>query len=262
MRKSANSLTEKPRNTMPRRRCLKQSQTTTDRTMMMVETCGSVATRASAVAAADRIASASDELRAMARDIELERERLREALEDAAAMAEEEEDEEEEDDDDAADAADARPAPAPRGELPPTPTPNDRRRSYSDDDDARIGRLPATPPRATFQVAESDFKPLPGTKPPIMYADIKGGGGGTEGGAKDGSRVAVHFDVKFRRITVATSRRRRASSRPSRPARASSRRSRSRTARFARPTSSRTASGSRSSRESPPTWSSGTPSYW
>ena len=63
----------------------------------------------------------------------------------------------------------------------------------------------ATPPRATFQVAESDFKPLPGTKPPIMYADIKGGAG-VEGGAKDGSRVAVHFDVKFRRITVATSR--------------------------------------------------------
>ena len=63
----------------------------------------------------------------------------------------------------------------------------------------------ATPPRATFQVAESDFKPLPGTKPPIMYADIKGGAG-VEGGAKDGSRVAVHFDVKFRRITIATSR--------------------------------------------------------
>ena len=63
----------------------------------------------------------------------------------------------------------------------------------------------ATPPRATFQVAESDFKPLPGTNPPIMYADIKGGAG-VEGGAKDGSRVAVHFDVKFRRITVATSR--------------------------------------------------------
>ena len=38
-----------------------------------------------------------------------------------------------------------------------------------------------------------------------MYADIKGGAG-VEGGAKDGSRVAVHFDVKFRRITVATSR--------------------------------------------------------
>ena len=54
-------------------------------------------------------------------------------------------------------------------------------------------------------MAESDFKPLPGTKPPIMYADIKGGAG-VEGGAKDGSRVAVHFDVKFRRITVATSR--------------------------------------------------------
>ena len=63
----------------------------------------------------------------------------------------------------------------------------------------------ATPPRATFQVAESDFKPLPGTNPPIMYADIKGGAG-VEGGAKEGSRVAVHFDVKFRRITVATSR--------------------------------------------------------
>jgi hypothetical protein len=64
----------------------------------------------------------------------------------------------------------------------------------------------ATPPRATFQVAESDFAPLPGTSPPIMYADIKGGGGGTQGGAKEGSRVAVHFDVKFRRITIATSR--------------------------------------------------------
>ena len=36
----------------------------------------------------------------------------------------------------------------------------------------------ATPPRQTFQVSEDQFRPLPGTKPPIMYADIKGGGGG------------------------------------------------------------------------------------
>ena len=64
----------------------------------------------------------------------------------------------------------------------------------------------ATPPRQTFQVSEDQFRPLPGTKPPIMYADIKGGGGGVEGGVKAGQRVAVHFDVKFRRITVATSR--------------------------------------------------------
>jgi hypothetical protein len=34
----------------------------------------------------------------------------------------------------------------------------------------------ATPPRKTFEVAESDFKPLPGTKPTIMYYDIKGSG--------------------------------------------------------------------------------------
>ena len=38
-----------------------------------------------------------------------------------------------------------------------------------------------------------------------MYYDIKGGGS-TEGGARPGQRVAVHFDVKFRRITIATSR--------------------------------------------------------
>jgi hypothetical protein len=63
----------------------------------------------------------------------------------------------------------------------------------------------ATPPRATFQVSEDQFRPLPGTNPPIMFADIQGGGG-TEGGAKDGTRVAIHFDVKFRRITIATSR--------------------------------------------------------
>ena len=38
-----------------------------------------------------------------------------------------------------------------------------------------------------------------------MYYDIKGGGS-TEGGARPGQRVAVHFAVKFRRITIATSR--------------------------------------------------------
>ena len=63
----------------------------------------------------------------------------------------------------------------------------------------------ATPPRQSFQVSEDQFRPLPGTNPPIMYADIKGGGS-VEGGVKAGQRVAVHFDVKFRRITIATSR--------------------------------------------------------
>ena len=63
----------------------------------------------------------------------------------------------------------------------------------------------ATPPRQSFQVSEDQFRPLPGTNPPIMYADIKGGAG-AEGGVKAGQRVAVHFDVKFRRITIATSR--------------------------------------------------------
>lgn len=63
----------------------------------------------------------------------------------------------------------------------------------------------ATPPRQSFDVPPDAFKPLPGTNPPIMYYDIKGGGS-TEGGARPGQRVAVHFDVKFRRITIATSR--------------------------------------------------------
>ena len=63
----------------------------------------------------------------------------------------------------------------------------------------------ATPPRQSFQVSEDQFRPLPGTNPPIMYADIKDGAG-AEGGVKAGQRVAVHFDVKFRRITIATSR--------------------------------------------------------
>ena len=63
----------------------------------------------------------------------------------------------------------------------------------------------ATPPRQAFEVPADAFKPLPGTNPPIMYYDIKGGGS-TEGGARPGQRVAVHFDVKFRRITIATSR--------------------------------------------------------
>ena len=97
-----------------------------------------------------------------------------------------------------------------------------------------------------MQVPESDYKPIPGTNPPIMYADVKGGSG-SEGGVKPGQarpilhwfpydrdarprrlstptdafqlypdiiarmerpgqRVAVHFDVKFRRLTIATSR--------------------------------------------------------
>lgn len=56
-----------------------------------------------------------------------------------------------------------------------------------------------------MQIPESEFKPLPGTNPPILYYDLKGAGGG-EGGVKNGQRVAVHYDLKFRRITVGTSR--------------------------------------------------------
>lgn len=57
----------------------------------------------------------------------------------------------------------------------------------------------------TGGVPIENFKPIPGTEPPILYYDVKGEAG-TTGGAPKGSRVAVHYDLKFRSITVGTSR--------------------------------------------------------
>eukprot|EP00747_Dinoflagellata_sp_TGD_P166290 gnl/TRDRNA2_/TRDRNA2_188863_c0_seq1.p1 gnl/TRDRNA2_/TRDRNA2_188863_c0~~gnl/TRDRNA2_/TRDRNA2_188863_c0_seq1.p1 ORF type:complete len:327 (+),score=36.93 gnl/TRDRNA2_/TRDRNA2_188863_c0_seq1:56-1036(+) len=55
------------------------------------------------------------------------------------------------------------------------------------------------------EVPDSDFKPIPGTNPPVLYYDLQGGGG-AEGGVRDGTRVAVHFDLKYKRLTIGTSR--------------------------------------------------------
>jgi len=64
----------------------------------------------------------------------------------------------------------------------------------------------ATPRRKKVEkIDPALYKELPGTTPPIKYYDLKGGVGG-EGGAKQGQRVAVHFDVKWRGLTIATSR--------------------------------------------------------
>lgn len=49
------------------------------------------------------------------------------------------------------------------------------------------------------------FAPIPGTTPAILYYDLKGASG-IEGGAPRGARVAVHYDLKFRNITIGTSR--------------------------------------------------------
>jgi hypothetical protein len=49
------------------------------------------------------------------------------------------------------------------------------------------------------------FQEIPGTKPPILYYDLKGASGAT-GGVPKGARVAVHYDLKFRNITIGTSR--------------------------------------------------------
>ncbi|KAK3266607.1 hypothetical protein CYMTET_24781 [Cymbomonas tetramitiformis] len=64
----------------------------------------------------------------------------------------------------------------------------------------------ATPARRKKQsIDPALYKDIPGTDPPIKYYDIKGGAG-TEGGAAKGQRVAVHFDVKWKSLTIATSR--------------------------------------------------------
>lgn len=50
-----------------------------------------------------------------------------------------------------------------------------------------------------------DFKPIPGTNPTVLYFDLQGGGG-SDGGVREGERVAVHYDLKWRKITIGTSR--------------------------------------------------------
>jgi hypothetical protein len=53
-----------------------------------------------------------------------------------------------------------------------------------------------------MQVPESDYKPIPGTNPPIMYADVKGGSG-SEGGVKPGQARLTLVPIRPRRPTSA-----------------------------------------------------------
>lgn len=57
----------------------------------------------------------------------------------------------------------------------------------------------------TGGVPIENFQPIPGTNPPILYYDLQGASGAT-GGVPKGARVAVHYDLKFRSVTVGTSR--------------------------------------------------------
>ena len=50
-----------------------------------------------------------------------------------------------------------------------------------------------------------NFRDLPGA-PGIKYYDIKGGGGDNAVPFPKGTRVAVHYDLKFRSLTIASSR--------------------------------------------------------
>lgn len=63
----------------------------------------------------------------------------------------------------------------------------------------------ATPRRKQAQMDPDLYRPIPGTSPEILYYDLKSPGG-TEGGVKRGQRVAVHYDVKWKGLTIATSR--------------------------------------------------------
>jgi len=51
-----------------------------------------------------------------------------------------------------------------------------------------------------------NFRDLPGTNPAIKYYDMKGGGGDSAVPFPKGTRVAVHYDLKFRSLTIASSR--------------------------------------------------------
>ena len=70
---------------------------------------------------------------------------------------------------------------------------DERRRREIDDDDGETDDQGA---RRTQ---------IPGTNPPILYYDLQGASGAT-GGVPKGARVAVHYDLKFRSVTVGTSR--------------------------------------------------------
>jgi FKBP-type peptidyl-prolyl cis-trans isomerase len=50
-----------------------------------------------------------------------------------------------------------------------------------------------------------NFRDLPGTNA-IKYYDMKGGGGDSAVPFPKGTRVAVHYDLKFRSLTIASSR--------------------------------------------------------
>ena len=52
-----------------------------------------------------------------------------------------------------------------------------------------------------MQVPESDYKPIPGTNPPIMYADVKGGSG-SEGGVKPGQARPISRRFPSDRVGV------------------------------------------------------------
>jgi hypothetical protein len=67
------------------------------------------------------------------------------------------------------------------------------------------GKASARGGRNSPEIADSLFKPIPGTEPPIRYYDLQGGGSAS-GGIKDGQRVAVHYDLRWRRLTIGTSR--------------------------------------------------------
>jgi FKBP-type peptidyl-prolyl cis-trans isomerase len=76
---------------------------------------------------------------------------------------------------------------------------------------ATFALLNAQPATAKLQgktggIPIENFRDLPGTNPPIKYYDIKGGGSDSAVPFPKGTRVAVHYDLKFRSLTIASSR--------------------------------------------------------
>eukprot|EP00747_Dinoflagellata_sp_TGD_P021526 gnl/TRDRNA2_/TRDRNA2_128550_c0_seq1.p1 gnl/TRDRNA2_/TRDRNA2_128550_c0~~gnl/TRDRNA2_/TRDRNA2_128550_c0_seq1.p1 ORF type:complete len:333 (-),score=50.42 gnl/TRDRNA2_/TRDRNA2_128550_c0_seq1:74-949(-) len=60
------------------------------------------------------------------------------------------------------------------------------------------------------EIPLSDYKEIPGTSPPILYYDLVAGKNEDASSSakvvRDGQRVAIHYDLKYKRLTVATSR--------------------------------------------------------
>ena len=76
---------------------------------------------------------------------------------------------------------------------------------------ATFALLNAQPAAAKLQgrtggIPIENFRDLPGTNPPIKYYDMKGGGSDSAVPFPKGTRVAVHYDLKFRSLTIASSR--------------------------------------------------------